>query len=195
MAIQITSLLASPRAESSSTVLARDFGSEASKRGAEVSEHRLASLDFSGCQYLAACKTSQSTCGLDDDATDILAGIASADVVVMATPVWFTGVSSHLKKLIDRMFSFLTPDYATAERGSRLSPGKHLVFIQVQGEAAPAYADMLERHNRGFNTLGFAETHHLYAAGVRELADLHSRPELRGQAAALAETVMDKLSA
>lgn len=190
MSFKIVSLLGSPRARSNSTALAGAFCEAAETLGAEVTEYRLAHLSYSGCQYLTACKTGGETCGLNDDASAVLDDIAAADIVVMSSPIWFTDVSSHLKKLIDRMFSFLTPDYATAEKKSRLAPGKQLVFIQVQGEAAPAYEDTLKRYDRGFHTLGFVATHHLYAAGIREPADLTARPELREQAADLARSLV-----
>ena len=190
MTTKLVSLLASPRANSNSTTLARAFTAAAAATGAEVIEYRLAGLEFSGCQFLAHCKTGGDRCGLTDDATEILDAIRAADIVVMATPVWFTDVASHLKKLIDRMFSFLEPDYATADNGSRLAPGKQLVFIQVQGEAAPAYEDTLRRYDRGFHTLGFGATHHLYAAGIREPADLAARSGLTEAAASLASNLV-----
>jgi multimeric flavodoxin WrbA len=42
---------------------------------------------------------------IDDEAKPVLGRMASADVIVMATPLYFFSASAQLKAVVDRMFS------------------------------------------------------------------------------------------
>ncbi len=50
---------------------------------------------------------------LKDDLAEVLDAIRDAEVLVMATPIYFAEISSQLKTFIDRTFSYLVPDYPT----------------------------------------------------------------------------------
>lgn len=164
---RIACLLGSPR-DGNSSRIARHFCKRAQDTGAAVEIFTLADLAFSGCRNLFHCKTGGDRCGLDDDLTPVLESVREADILVLATPVYFTDVTSFLKAAIERFFSFFVPDYATNPVKSRLVPGKTLVFVQTQGEPETAYRDLMERYAQGFRMLGYEAFHLIRAAGIRE---------------------------
>ena len=187
--MKIVCLLGSPHRGGNSEAVARRFCTAAEAGGAELESFRLADLAYSGCRRAWFCKSGLDHCGLEDDLTPVLAAVQNAEVLVMATPVYFTDVAWPLKACIDRFFSFLVPDYATSPRKSRLAPGKALVLIQVQGEPEEHCADILPRYERSFRILGFESFHLIRGCGVREPGAAEACPDLM----ALAEETARRL--
>ena len=133
--MEMVCLYGSPRKKGNSAAIADRFCETAEKQGAKIQRYVLNKLDFRGCQGCMTCKTKLDKCVLKDELAPVLDAIREADVLVMATPVYFAGVTGQLKCFLDRTFSFLNPDFhphpATA---SRLTPGKKMVFIVTQGD-------------------------------------------------------------
>jgi len=182
-------LLGSPRRDGNSDCLANVFIEKAQQHGAQVSSFALSSLSYNGCINLFECKNRLDHCGQTDDLTPVLNAIASADVLVLASPVYFTGLSGQLKLAIDRMFSFFVPDYTTAQVKSRLSPGRHLVLIQTQGEPRDRYANLLDSHSAGFTGLGFEHQHLIRAWGVCEPGEVSQHAQFIAQCGDVADRV------
>jgi len=161
-------LLGSPRRGGNSDALAARFTEKAISLGGVVESFTLSDLDYNGCVNLFQCKNGLSHCGQTDDLTPVLEAIAESQVLVLASPVYFTNLSGQLKLVIDRFFSYFVPDYPTAAIKSRLTSGRHLVLLQTQGEPEARYADLLESYSASFTGLGFEHLHLVRAWGVRE---------------------------
>lgn len=165
--MKVVAVLGSPRLKGNSATLARKFLEKAEKAGHRPVVHELGSLNYKGCVACYACKTSRDECVLRDDLTGVLADVAAADVLVLATPVYFGDLTSHLKGFIDRTFSYFTPEYRTSATPSRLEPGKKLVFIQTQGNPdETAFADIFPRYAAFLKRNSFGEAHLIRARGV-----------------------------
>ena len=160
-------LLGSPRRDGNSDTFAKRFLQQAKKYQAPNESFALSELRYSGCKNLFQCKDGLEHCGQMDDLTQVLAAVSKAQVLVLATPVYFTGISGQLKLAIDRFFSFFVPDYPTAKIKSRLSSGRHLVFLQAQGEPEDRYAGLMDSFSASFTGLGFDHHHLVRACGVR----------------------------
>ena len=178
----VTCILGSPRSNGNSAILANEFCESAQKAGAIVDKHQLSELNYRGCQNRFDCKTTSDRCTQDDDLTAVLEAVRAADIVVLASPIYFTDVTGQLKSCLDRWFSFFVPDYARAKHKSRLSGGKTLVFVQTQGEGEERYADILEKYSHSFGWLGFTEFHLIRAWGIREAGEVHRHPEVLARA-------------
>ncbi|WP_243375229.1 flavodoxin family protein [Geotalea sp. SG265] len=186
----IVAIVGSPRRSGNSATLTRRFLDEAAKHGKKASVYHLNDLSYRGCQACYACKTTRDTCILEDDLTKVLEAVAEAEVVVLASPVYFGDVTGQFKTFFDRAFSFFTPDYRTALNPSRLRRGKKLVFVQTQGQPdSTFFEDVFPRYDRFFKRVGFAETHLIRAYGVAELGDAGKRPEFVLQAETVAKNV------
>jgi multimeric flavodoxin WrbA len=190
--MKIVCLLGSPRANGNSTAIAKRFCDEAERRGAEVQSFALNKLKYSGCQCCEICKTKLDKCVLKDDLSEVLDVIHEADVLVMASPIYFGNVSSQLKAFIDRTFSYLVPDYTTNPIRSRLSPGKKLVFILAQANADEGrFADVFPGYEYFFNWyFGFEDNRVIRACGVRDPGDVDAHTEVMKQAEEAAEKIV-----
>ncbi|WP_135502535.1 flavodoxin family protein [Roseovarius aestuariivivens] len=186
---KLVCLLGSPREGGNSDTLARVFCDAAKAEGATVRTHSLRDLRFQGCMNVRFCKVGGDFCGLDDDMVPVLADLGEADVLVMATPVYFCNMTGLMKQAFDRFFSFLKPDYLTSDEPSRLGRGKRLVLIQTQGEDEAHYADLLAGYAPALEKLGFEKRDLLRACGVRDAKDVMNNAALLGQARELGRQV------
>ncbi len=188
--MKIVCLLGSPREKGNSAAIANRFCSTAERLGAEVRTFALNNLEYRGCQACMACKTKLDQCALEDDLTEVLDAVCETDVLVLASPVYYGDVSSQLKAFIDRTYSYLTPDYITSSKPCRLSEGKKLVFILVQGNPdQERFADIFERYDYFFKWYGFTESHLIRAWGARGMGEVATREDLMK----LAETMAEKI--
>lgn len=164
--MKIVSLLGSPRNASNSSAIANRFLKVAEELGAETQSFTLNSLSYRGCQGCYVCKTSLDHCVLNDDLAEALTAVTEADLVVLASPVYYGDISSQLKGFMDRTYSYLVPDYRTNPSPSRLGP-KRLVFVLTQGHPdEQVFADIFPRYEGFLKWEGFTETTLIRACGV-----------------------------
>jgi multimeric flavodoxin WrbA len=138
-----------------------------------------------------ACKTKLEKCVLKDDLTEVLDAVAEADILVIATPIYYGEVASPVKAFIDRTFSYLLPDYETNPERSRLKQGKKLFFIQTQTHPdANQYGDVFRRYEFFLNWHGFNDRHLLVASGVRGAGDVNARSDVLKRAEEMANQLV-----
>jgi multimeric flavodoxin WrbA len=184
--MKIVAVLGSPRPQGNSAGLARQFLAEARNLGAEVQEYLLNQMTFQGCQGCLRCKTESDLCVLEDEATPILAAIREAQVLVLASPVYYGDLIGQLKCFFDRTYSYFNPDFS-----SRVPPGKKAVLILAQANPDPEeFADIYSRYKRWLKLYGFDPVYLLRAVGVKDMGDIDGQPELLNQAAALARDII-----
>ncbi|MBQ7649687.1 MAG: flavodoxin family protein [Victivallales bacterium] len=95
---------ASPRKGGNSDLLCDQFAKGATEAGHNVEKIRLAEKNVGYCTGCYACQK-LGKCVQKDDANELVEKMLSADVVVLATPVYFYSMDAQLKALIDRSVS------------------------------------------------------------------------------------------
>jgi multimeric flavodoxin WrbA len=174
--MKIVSLLGSPRSNGNSTAIARRFTETAESLGAETKTFELNRLTYRGCQGCYACKTKLDTCVVEDDLTEVLEAVKEADVLLLASPVYYGDVTAQLKGFLDRTFSYLVPDYFVNPQPSRLIPGKKLVFVSVQGHPdQEKFGDVFPRYDSFLRWYGFGESRLIRACGLTPKTDAKGR--------------------
>lgn len=95
---------ASPRKNGNSQVLCEQFAKGAKAQGHNVELIRFMDKNIGFCRACDACMKNGGRCILNDDMTEILNLFQKADVLVLATPVYFYGISAQMKTFIDRTY-------------------------------------------------------------------------------------------
>ena len=104
----------SPRAAGNTSALVEAFESGTESSGNVVEVFQLGSMDINGCKgCFGGGKDHGSPCVQKDDMDKIYPSYIEADVVVLATPLYYWTISGQLKTAFDRLF-------AVAECDSRL---------------------------------------------------------------------------
>ncbi len=94
-------LSGSPRRGGNSDMLCDEFAKGAAEAGNEVEKIRVAEKKIGFCRGCYACRES-GACVIEDDMAEVLQKMIDADVIVLASPVYFYSVDAQLKALIDR---------------------------------------------------------------------------------------------
>lgn len=179
--MKVVCILGSPRSKGNSTSMANAFCDKAKDLGAEVSVHELNKLEFKGCQGCGACKTKLDHCALNDGLTPVLEDVKTADVLVLASPVYFFDVSGQMKCFIDRTYSYCGPEFMTNPNDFRLPKGQKLVCIQTQGDSEKQYGDVFVKYAMFFQYAGFSSFSLIRACEVLEAGAVAEKQEVWDQ--------------
>lgn len=95
-------LSGSPRKGGNSDLLCDEFMRGAIESGNTVEKIRVAEKNIGYCKACYYCKDHNGQCVIQDDMQEVLQKIIEADVIVLASPVYFYSVDAQLKALIDR---------------------------------------------------------------------------------------------
>lgn len=94
-------LSGSPRKNGNSDILCNEFMKGAKESGNEVEKIRVSEKNIGYCRACYACKET-GICAIKDDMGEVLQKMIDADVIVLASPVYFYSIDAQLKALIDR---------------------------------------------------------------------------------------------
>lgn len=99
---KILILSSSPRRGGNSDILCDEFLREATEVGNEAEKIFLRDKNINYCTGCSVCSMYGKPCPQKDDMSEIIEKMLAADVIVMATPVYFYTMSAQMKTLIDR---------------------------------------------------------------------------------------------
>lgn len=158
---------ASPRKGGNSDTLCDQFMAGAKSSGHSVEKIRLQEKKINFCLGCGVCNDTHK-CIQKDDMSDLLDKMVTADVIVLATPVYFYGMNGQMKTFIDRC----VPRYTEIRN-------KEFYFII---SAADGNRDMMHRVIEGFR--GFTEDcldnaqekGIIYGLGVWQKGEVQSTP-------------------
>ena len=109
---RIIVLVGSVRKGGNTDLLAQAFAESAGKRH-EVELVSVADYAVHPCIGCNSCYTSEGhRCFREDDMQQIYEKLKPADVLVIASPVYFYGISAQLKAVIDRLHTPMRNDFA-----------------------------------------------------------------------------------
>jgi multimeric flavodoxin WrbA len=180
--MKIVAVLGSPRPKGNSALMAEAFLQTARERGADTEVYPLNQMNIKGCQGCGKCKTESQTCVVDDDLKPVYESLRGADLLVLASPVYFGDLSAQLKCFWDRTYAFINPDFST-----RLAPGKKSVMFLAQANPSEdMFDDIYPRYERWLKMFGFTDNYLVRAVGVRDAGEVKNKPALE-QATKLAQ--------
>jgi multimeric flavodoxin WrbA len=132
-------LSSSPRRGGNSDLLCDQFTAGAKESGNVVEKISLRDKKINYCTGCGTCIDRKGKCSQKDDMTEVLNKMVEADVIVMATPVYFYTMSGQMKTLIDR----------TCARYTEISNKEFYFIVTAADESRPAMVRTLEEF-RGF---------------------------------------------
>ena len=172
MSKKIVILNGSPRTKGNTSALTAEFTKGAEEAGNEVTEFFLGEMNIHGCRgCFGGGKDPESPCVQKDDMDKIYPVYKAADLVVLATPLYYWTISGQLKSAFDRLFAVAESDPNTR------NPKKECVLLMAaEGhgfEESEYWYDRLEKH-MGWKSLG-----KVLCGGVMEVGDIEGKKELQ----------------
>ena len=108
MSKKIVIITGSPRANGNSNTIAAAFASGAMAAGHQVEIFDAATATLSGCHGEQNC-IKKGCCGLKDDTARLNDLMRWADVMILASPLYWKGFTSQIKRAIDIFYQYLFP--------------------------------------------------------------------------------------
>ena len=96
----------SPRRNGNSAILSEEFARGAEEAGCSVEKVRVCGRKIAGCLGCNACYRNGGTCVQKDDMAEVREKMLAADVIVLASPIYFYSMPAQMKAVIDRTYAF-----------------------------------------------------------------------------------------
>jgi multimeric flavodoxin WrbA len=170
MSKKVLVLSASPRRGGNSDLLCDQFILGAQQAGHDAEKIFFTDKKINYCTGCSVCLNGGKPCPQKDDMAEVLEKMIAADVIVMATPVYFYTMDAQMKTLIDR----------TCARYTEVS-NKEFYFIVA---AADTSRQAMERTIEGFRAFtscltGAKEKGVIYGAGAWHMGDIKGKPAMK----------------
>ena len=158
----------SPRKGGNTEIMADAFAeSAAAASGHQVVVRKLSSLKVNPCIACKFCFTHEGLCVQNDDMNDILKELDQADMLVLASPIYWFDVSAQMKCFIDRMYAFGVKGFHIRSIAMLLNSGADHVYEAAEAQLK-ATASYLKWEIKGI----------LRIPGMDEKGSMHNSPAL-----------------
>ena len=171
MSKNIIILNGSPRKNGNTAALIQAFTEGAESAGHTVTTFFLDRMNINGCKgCFGGGKDSEHPCVQKDDMNQIYPVYQEADIVVLASPAYYWGISGQLKTAFDRLFAVTEcdPDY--------IGPKKDCILLMAaeswEFEEILFWYDRLEK-NIGWKSIG-----KVLCGDVMNVGDIKGNPKL-----------------
>lgn len=125
--MKVVAVNGSPRKKGNTQELLECAVKELRAEGIEVELLSLAEQDVRPCTGCEKCYKKVWDCPIDDDGIAVLKKMASADGLLVASPVYFGGITAQLKALVDRsVMAYTNTEFKDKVAGGlSVGGGKH----------------------------------------------------------------------
>ena len=126
---------------------------------------RLRDMQIGNCQGCYTCMKGPR-CSQEDDMTEIRRSIEKAELLVLASPLYWCGVTGLMKTFLDRLFFYYHPD------NRKLISGKSALIVTTMNQRDVEYEaePLVEFYRRLLNCLGVKIKEMEFFPGIMEKA-------------------------
>jgi multimeric flavodoxin WrbA len=174
--MKVLGILGSPRSAGNSEMLLDAALKGAQEKGAEVEKIRLCELDFEACRECHGCDET-GECIVKDDMQMIYPKLIDADMIFLATPIFFMGVSAQTKAMIDRCQCLWVRNYKLNQTIGKGREHRKGFFMTVGGSSNPEkFIAPVKVVRALFATLDVTYDKELLVAGVDKKGAISQHP-------------------
>ena len=169
MSKKVLILSGSPRKGGNSDLLCDEFLRGAREAGHEAEKLRVAEKKIAPCSGCYYCTAHDGACVHKDDMAEVLQKMIDADVIVLASPVYFYSINAQLKAVIDR----------TVARWLEVRD-KEFYYIATMADEPKTSADTTLACFRGYAECveGAVEKGIIIGSGVYEAGRVRGKPAM-----------------
>jgi multimeric flavodoxin WrbA len=179
---RVLGIAGSPRQGGNTDLLLAEFMKGAAAKGVEVKTIALRELKFETCTHCDSC-LKEGVCIIDDDMQKVYREFEQADVIVLASPVQFSGITAPVKAMIDRFQSRWARKYLLKRPPLGDARPRQGFFISVGGRKVPDVFDpSLVMIKTFFRILDIKYAGELLFSGIDEKGAILRHPDALQQA-------------
>jgi len=130
--LRVVIFLGSPRTGGNTEILLRECIRAVEEEGHGVTLFRPSHMKISPCLNCGACEDT-GECIVDDDMEKVYRAIREGDRFILASPIFFFGLTAQVKALIDRCQSFWCEKYLLKRPIPQKARGRKGLVLMVGG--------------------------------------------------------------
>lgn len=178
MSKKILILNGSPRKNGNTASLCDEFVKGAESAGHTVNRFDLRAMDIHGCiGCLKGGKDPSSPCVQKDDMEKVYPAFQEADIVVLASPMYYWSFTSQLKAAFDRLYAVTEAESAKA--GGYTVPRKDCMLLMAAEDNSEAnWKPVLDYYRSMTGHLEWKDCGMVLAGGVMQVGDIKDKPFL-----------------
>ena len=165
---KILILNGSPRLNGNTSALIEEFTKGVKLNGNDIIKFDLDRMNIHCCKgCLKGGKNPDSPCSQKDDMDKIYPHYKEADILVLASPMYYWSFSAQLKIFIDRIFAVteIDPNYKTPYK-------ECFMLMAAEGNNDNNSKPVIEYYQSLLNYLGWKDLGYLIAGGVFNIGDI-----------------------
>ena len=188
--MKVYGICGSPRRGGNTEILLDRFLEGASSKGGSVEKIILNEMVFSPCQECDNMRD-DGECIVEDEMRAVYSKVEEADIIVVATPLFFGSVSAQTKMMVDRFQCYWRARFLLKTK--RKNIGKKGVFIGVAGGRKEFLFDNARKVVRNFfATVGAEPAGEILAEGVEDKGDVGYCEDILGEAFVSGQNIVNK---
>jgi multimeric flavodoxin WrbA len=188
MTFDIVVLLGSGRSNGNSEAAAMALIKPLQDSGSSVKVFRLAEMEINHCRGCNACANNGGSCIIQDDMTQLYPFLEEADLVLLVTPIYFSGPSSVLKQVIDRCQCM----WVRTRKGKE---NRYGALLTVSGQENANFQNTRSIVRSFLNTLSVGWGGDISFSGYDEPDELGSDPDALERARAFGLELLESIKA
>lgn len=167
---RILVLNGSVRRGGNTELLVQSFA-EGARKNNSVEIVSMADFKVNPCIGCNSCfNREENDCSQNDDMTKVYEKLKSTDILVIASPVYFYGISAQLKAMIDRLHTPMRNSF----------PIKKLALILVGAASLPEMFDAIKvQYRLALNFFGLEDAGTVLVRGAKEKGDVKNTDRLK----------------
>lgn len=176
---KVIGIFGSPRQGGNSDVLLNSALKGAEAVNSSIEKIYIRDLRIAPCNSCGGCRET-GVCIIDDDMQKIYPKLREADGIIVASPIYFMGVSAQLKALIDRCQAFWARKYilhVPIREGGRTARG-FFIATAARPHEEGLFAGAVKTIKSFFHVLDTQYAGDMLCAGLEEKGEVDKRQEL-----------------
>ncbi len=183
--------MGSPRVKGNTQLLLEEAMRGAEEKGAQITFFELNSMKIRGCQDCGGCAAT-GVCVKKDDMERIYPVIRESSRFILASPIFFVGVSAQTKAMIDRCQCFWYEKYILKKPLPQGPSGRAGLFLSVGGMGGIEGKNCSEATAKAFfRTISVPAHQTLGYLGVDARGDILKQPQALKEAYEAGRRLMD----
>jgi len=139
--MRVVAFFGSPRKDGNTSILVGEAIRGVEEGGHSVRLYKVAQMKIRPCLNCGGCEEAGECIIQDDEMGKIYAAIREADRIILASPIFFSGVSAQTKAMIDRCQALWCEKYLLKREIPAGPVGRQGLFLTVGGMKTAKHAE------------------------------------------------------
>ena len=158
-------LTGSPRKNGNSDLMADAFIKGANAQGHQITKFETARKTIGGCKACDKCWSQGNACVFRDDFSELEPLVEKADILVLASPLYWFSMSAQIKAAIDRLYAYDAPN---CQRPLKI---KESVLLTC-GDGSEVFDGLIKTYTHIVNYLKWKDAGILAVPNVKDKGDI-----------------------